>query len=267
MRRILYFLPDILKTRYFILQITKRDLTMQYKKKKLGMFWAFAEPLLFMLVLYVVFGIGLRGGKTMTIPFICYLVSGMSVLNFFTSTLSKGTNVISSNSYLLRKPHFRLSILPVSAILTGITDHLIFFISVIFILAVNSFFPAWSWIQLLYYIFALSVFLLGAIWFTSSVAVLLPDIQSVIGVLTRALFYFSPVIWDYEAIPESLQKWVKLNPLFYIVTGYRDSLFYGVPFWTKPDQTLYFWAWTLVLLIVGTFTFRRLRPHFADLVP
>lgn len=231
------------------------------------MFWAFAEPLLFMLVLYVVFGIGLRGGRAMSIPFICYLVSGISAINFFTSTLTKGTNIISCHSYLLKKPHIRLSILPVSSILTGIVDHLLFFISVILILVVNSIYPAWYWIQILYYIFALSFFLLGTIWFTASIAVLLPDIQSVIIILTRAIFYFSPVIWDYNTIPESLQKWVKLNPLFYIVTGYRDSLFYGVPFWTKPGQTLYFWVWTLVLLVIGTFTFRRLRPHFADLVP
>jgi len=265
-KRILSFFTDLYRNRYLILQLTKRDVTQHYRRSRWGMFWYLAEPLAFMAVLYVVFGIGLRGGRGMDIPFILYLVSGLAVVNFFNQTMTRGSNAVMSHAYLLKKVSFRMSILPVVTILAGIVDHLLFMIAVIAIIFLHGIFPGWAWFQMLYYLFALSMFLLGITWFTASVGVFFPDIQHIAGVIGRMLFYFSPVIWNYDAIPESLQFYVRLNPLFYIVMGYRDSLFYGIPFWSKLNQTLYFWAWTMVMLLAGIFTFRRLRSQFADFV-
>lgn len=266
MKRILSFFVDLYRNRYLILQLTMRDVTQQYRRSRWGMFWSLAEPLSFMVVLYVVFGIGLRGGRGMDIPFILYLVSGLAVVNFFNQTMTKGSNAVMSHAYLLKKVNFRMSILPVVTILAGIVDHLLFMIAVIAIIFLNGIFPGWAWFQVLYYLFALSLFLLGITWFTASVGVFFPDIQKIASVIGRIIFYFSPVIWSYDLIPESLQFYVRLNPLFYIVMGYRDSLFYSIPFWFKPNLTLYFWGCTLVVLLMGIFTFRRLRPQFADFV-
>ncbi len=264
MKRFFSFFTDLWSSRYLIYQLTKRNVTVQYKKTKLGMFWSLAEPLAFMGILYLVFGIGLRGGRNMEIPFIVYLVSGMAVVNFFNQTMSKGAGAVRSHAFLLKKVNVRLSILPVITVLTGIIDHLIFFVAVCAILFLHQIYPNLYWFQLLYYLFAVSMFLLGISWFTSAVGVFFPDLQNIVSVLGRMIFYFSPVMWDYNIIPESLQYWVRLNPLFYIVMGYRESLFYNIPFWHDTFLIIYFWAWTLAMFIIGTFVFRRLRPQFAD---
>lgn len=266
MKKAFKFIKNIIGNRYLIFQMTKRDVTSQYKKSRLGMFWSLAEPLAFMGILYLIFGIGLRSGRTMEMPFICYLVIGIAVVNMFTGVLSKGTSAIRNHSYLLKKTYFRLSILPFITVLTGIFEHLLFFVAVIVILLANAVFPTWYWFQTIYYLFALSFFLLGITLFTSAVGIFMPDLQSIVTVLGRMFFYFTPVFWSFEVIPQSLKSWIKLNPLFYIAMGYRESLFYRIPFWQHPIQTIYFWGCTLFMLIVGIFTFRKLRPQFADYI-
>jgi ABC-type polysaccharide/polyol phosphate export permease len=52
----------------------------------------------------------------------------------------------------------------------------------------------------------------------------------------------------------------------YLVTGYRDSLLYKNWFWERPYLTLYFWGLTLVIFALGSILFRRLKPHFADVI-
>lgn len=265
MKRFLSFFSDLYKSRYLIWQLTKRDVTQKYKRSKLGMFWSLAEPLAFIFVLYIVFGIGLRGGADLEMPFICYLVTGISVINFFNETMNSGTVSIRSHSYLLKKINIRLSILPVSTVLTGVIHHLLFLIAVIVIFLINGITPDLYWLQAFYYMFSISMLLVGVCWFTSAIGVFIPDLQSIITVLTRILFYFTPVFWNIETMPESLQKYLKLNPIYYIVTGYRNSFFYKIPFW-ENNLTLYFWIWVLSFLVIGSFIFRRLRPQFADFI-
>ena len=59
---------------------------------------------------------------------------------------------------------------------------------------------------------------------------------------------------------------MKLNPLYYIAAGYRESLIFNIPFWQHPVQTFYFWSVSIGIFIIGISVFKRLRPHFADVI-
>jgi len=67
-------------------------------------------------------------------------------------------------------------------------------------------------------------------------------------------------------MPEKIQSVLKLNPMFYIVQGYRESFIYFVPFWHHWEMTLYFWGFAGIVFILGGLIFLRLRPHFADVL-
>ena len=67
-------------------------------------------------------------------------------------------------------------------------------------------------------------------------------------------------------MPDNYAFILKLNPLFYIVNGYRESIIYQVGFWEHPMLMLYYWGVTLILLITGVVVFKKLRPHFADVI-
>jgi ABC-type polysaccharide/polyol phosphate export permease len=82
----------------------------------------------------------------------------------------------------------------------------------------------------------------------------------------RVLFFFTPIFWSAESIPAQFRVFFRVNPLYYIVNGYRDSLLYQEPLWKQPMDTLYFWLLVLFFLGLGVFVFKRLRPLFADIV-
>ena len=67
-------------------------------------------------------------------------------------------------------------------------------------------------------------------------------------------------------MPDNYAFVLKLNPLFYIVNGYRESIIYQVGFWEHPMLMLYYWGVTLIFLIAGVVVFKKLRPHFADVI-
>ena len=76
----------------------------------------------------------------------------------------------------------------------------------------------------------------------------------------------TPIMWNFRILPKKYQWIVKLNPMVYITEGYRDVFINRVWFWTKPEQTIYFWLVCLVIFIIGMLIFRKLKPHFADVL-
>lgn len=67
-------------------------------------------------------------------------------------------------------------------------------------------------------------------------------------------------------IPNWLNSLLKLNPLYYIVQGYRDSFMNGLWFFEHPWHTLYFWAFVLMAGLISSKVFKRLRVHFSDVL-
>ena len=76
----------------------------------------------------------------------------------------------------------------------------------------------------------------------------------------------TPIIWSYVIIPDNYQWIVKLNPVFYIIEGYRDSFINKQWFFEQPVLTAYFWCVTLGMLCIGNIVFKKMRPHFADVL-
>lgn len=261
------FWLEIIRNRYLIWQLTKRDFKSQYVDSYLGLFWAFFHPLVFFSVLYMVFTMGFRTAPNNDgMPFIAYLITGMSAWFFFSGLFSSGANVIKAYSFLVRRSGFKLFVLPVVKAISGWFIHL-FFMSVVFIIVyATEVRPHWTLIQLPYYMLATMIFMIGLSWFTSSISVFVPDINKLIPILIQIGFWGTPIFWDINRFPEKFQYILKLNPAFYIVNGYRDSFLYQKWFWEHPALTAYFWALTFSFMFIGALTYKRLKPHFAEVL-
>jgi len=260
------FIRHLIRNRYLIYELTKRDFTAQYVSNMFGLSWAVLDPLFFMLILWFIFGIGLKTGRNMEVPFVAYLITGLAAFNFFAAALPQATNAISQYSFLVKKVRFRLSLLPVVKILSSLAVHLIILAVTMVILVMNGIRPSLFWIQTLYYTAALTLLILGISWATAAARPFFADISRIISIVLRFLLYLTPIFWQLKMFPENYQRVLKLNPLFYIVEGYRNSLLFHKFFWEEPLQTLYFWGVTLFFIILGIAVFRRLKPHFADVV-
>ena len=105
-------------------------------------------------------------------------------------------------------------------------------------------------------------------WITSSIQPYLPDINQLIAVMMQVLMWMTPVLYSEDTFKthQNVLFLLKLNPLYYIVKGYREAVYHSGWFWQHPALTLYFWGVTICLLLVGAVIFRCLRLHFSDVL-
>lgn len=262
------FLSEIYEKRYLIYELVKRDFMSRYMGSVLGLVWAIMQPLLMNAIMWFVFTFGFKAGAgPMGIPFICYLFTGMLAWNFFSESLINSTYVITEYSFLVKKINFRLSILPIVKLLSAGIISMIFLGIVILILIFNGVYPSWWWFQFIYYMGSMMLLSLGLSWITSAMNVFVKDVAYVVSILIQFGFWMTPIFWDVAVLPEKWRIIIKLNPMAYIVNGYRDSFLLHKPFWQGDLFSLgWFWGFTALSLLVGIIVFKRLRPHFADVI-
>ncbi len=249
-----------------IYELAKRDFEAQYKSTYLGIMWGFIHPLSYIVLLLLVFSIGLRSNPGNDIPFVIYLISGMIPWQFFSGTLNSLTKVIKAHSYLVKKGDLSLGILHVAKILSNLVTHVILILACFIVCMLYGFPLGLHSLQIFYYLIAMCLLLLGLGWITSSTGMFIEDVSDIVTVLMQFGFWFTPIIWNISRIPKKYQWIAKLNPVCYITAGYRDSMIYTTPAWVKPRETLYFWGVTVILLLAGVVIFRRLKPHFGEVI-
>ena len=108
--------------------------------------------------------------------------------------------------------------------------------------------------------------LLAVGWLTSATRPFVSDVGNLVGVVVQFGFWLTPVVWHMDSMPAKLQAVLKLVPTYYLASGYRDALFQGPWFWERWQDALVFWAFTGILLVAGQLVFRRLEPHFAEVL-
>ncbi len=266
LKHIRAFTSDVFRYRQLIYELAKRDFQQQYQGSYLGFIWVFLQPLAYVAILYAVFSLGFRTGETEGMPFSLYLIAGMVAWLYLADNIISICGVIKGHAFLVKKVDFRLSILPLVKILGSLPTHLSLLLVVVALAWYQGYAPSIYALQLVYYLFAMCVLLLGVGLLTSSTSIFVKDVSRLVGIAIQFGFWLTPIIWSIQMVPVSYQWAVKLNPAHYILTGYRDSLVNHVPFWAHPMETLWFWATALLLLMSGAWLFQRLRPHFAEVL-
>ncbi len=249
-----------------LFSLTKNDFRQKYLGSYLGIAWAFIQPAITVLIFWFVFQVGFKSQPINDVPFILWLIAGMFPWFFFADSISNATNAVMDNSYLVKKIVFKVSFLPLIKIFSALIVHLFFIIFMYVLFMVYGYSFDMHWLQVFYYLGAMIVLVLGISYITSAVVIFFKDMGQLVAMLLQFGFWMTPIFWAIGMIPERFHFFLKLNPLVYIIEGYRDSMIAGVWFWEKPSMTLYFWVVALLMLALGFSTFRRLKPHFADVL-
>lgn len=261
------FFKHIYSSRGLLITLTKNSFKKQYLGSYLGLAWAFLQPLLFMLVIWFVFSVGFRAGPSANdTPFVLWLMSGMIPWFFLANAITSGSGSIVNNSFLVKKVSFRISILPLVEIGSALIIHLVLVVFLITMFLLYGYIPNLYWLQLPYYMFCAVVLVLGISWLTSAIRVFVKDIGNLITVFVQIGFWATPIFWSLAMVPEKYQWIIKLNPAYYIVNGYRDSFVSHIWFWEHQNTTMYYLITVTFFLALGALVFKRLRPHFGDVL-
>lgn len=268
-RKKIFTLPlELIQNRGLILSLSRNDFKTKYAGSYLGIVWAFIQPVVTILVYWFVFSVGLKAGNVSDYPFVLYLVSGIIPWFFFQDALNGGTNALIEYNYLVKKVVFKISILPIVKIISALFVHLFFVAFALVLCACYGYIPGLHTLQIFYYSVCTFLLSLGLVYATSAIVIFFRDLTQIISIFLQVGVWLTPIMWDLNMLADYpwAMKLFKLNPMYYIVSGYRESMLGNVWFWEHWGWTLYFWVVTVVLFAVGTVIFKRLKPHFADVL-
>ncbi len=264
---VLQLVTDLNNNRSLIWNLAKNDFKTKYAGSYLGIIWAFINPVITILIYWFVFQYGLKAGSPVQdTSYIFWLMSGLIPWFFFQDSLINATNCMLEYSYLVKKVVFKISVLPIIKIFSAIFVHLVFVGFLIIVGIIQGKYPDFMVLQLIYYSLCTFFLVLGLSYTTSSVVLFFKDLSQLIGIFLQIGMWMTPIMWSYSILPDRYQWLAKLNPMYYIVEGYRDTLINKVWFWDRYFQTVYFWVLAIGIFVLGSVIFKKLKPHFSDVL-
>lgn len=259
---------EVYKNRRLVYSLAKNDFKTKYAGSYFGTVWAFIQPIVTICVYWFVFGLALRNGSDKGVPFVLWLIAGLIPWFFFQEGLIGGTNALLEYNYLVKKVVFNIRILPVVKVCSAVFVHCFFVLIVLVIYTLMGYPPSLYALQLVYYSLCIFILILAVTYMTSAAVVFFRDLSQIINIGLQVGVWVTPIMWDFNDLGLNgvLAKILQLNPVFYIVQGYRDSLINKVGIWEHPWLTLYFWAFTITVFVLGTKLFKKLQVHFSDVL-
>lgn len=264
-------LRECKKKHKMILELARADFRKRFVGSYFGAVWMFIQPLVTIAIYAFIFGpYGFKSSPPVpNVSYTLWLIPGIVPWFFFSEIMNMNTGILQEYHYLVKKVVFPIELLPIIKLLSCLLVHCFFLLVLFLFYLFSGKFPQLSWLQVLYYSFATACFGLGLSYFTSAISVFFKDMQQIVGIVLQFGIWMVPIMYDELLFTNKapiLKIFFKLNPFYYIVAGYRDSMITGNFFFERPGLSLYFWAVTLLLLFVGLRFFRSLRPHFSDVL-
>lgn len=245
------------KYRFLIKQLVSRDFKAKYKRSILGVFWSFLNPLLTMIVQYIVFSNLFR----FDIPYYpVYLLSGIIVFNYFSEACGMALTSIIGNATLITKVYVPKYIYPLTRILSSLVNLLISMIPLIIVTMFSGLYPTKAYLLIPFMLVCLAMFCLGLGMLLSAAMVFFRDIQFLWGVLTMIWMYLTPIFYPESILPEQVVWVLKINPLYYFINFLRSCVIDGV----SPEPVVYVQCFliSLCVLAVGAWVFKKSQDKF-----
>ncbi len=253
-----------------IWNLAKNDFATKYSGNYLGIFWAFVQPVITVAIYIFIFQMAFRAGNVMNgYPYTLWLIAGIVPWFFFCEALLGATNAFMEYSYLVKKVVFHIEVLPFVRVVSALFVHLFFVAISLLVFVFSGRIPDWRIIQVVYYMFSMVCLVTVLSYFTASIVPVFRDFYQIVNIILQIGMWITPIMWNFNDMAEGLGKWgiiFKLNPMFYIVQGYRDSFMRGELFWVRIKMTVYFWGLIIILGLVSYRCFKRMKPHFADVL-
>lgn len=250
-----------------IIRISKYEDRAAYQNHYLGLIWQILNPIIQIGIYYLIFGVGLNGGRNVDgTPFFVWLLIGIVTWFFLRGTILSGSTSIVKKIMMVSKMKFPLSILPSIAMASQFMTYVIMMGILVIVLFLFQIPLTLYWVQYGYYLGAMIIFLYAVSLLNATITVLVRDYHQMLQSTIQVLFYLSGVIINIKSshFPTWVKNGVELNPLFYIIDGFRDTFLSKRWFWERGTSTLFFWALVGLLLVVGTQLHMRFRKRFID---
>lgn len=242
-----------------IVVLTLKDLKVRYKNSVLGYLWSLLHPLTFAVIFYFVFKIVV---KFPVENYVAFLLSGLFPWQWIANSLIASTTVLLSNASLVKKVKCPSQVFPLSVVFQdGI--HFLLSVPVIFII-LSIYSISISFLQFVYVIillFVQTLLIYGFALLFSSVNLFFRDLERLVSLSLTLIFYFTPIIYTAEMIPDSLRRYFIFNPFYSLIECWHDVFLRS-----QLSLDLFFISimYALLVFIFGFLVFKKLSYKFAE---
>lgn len=273
MKSAIVVVREQIKYFYLIRRLSWYELKGKNKSNYLGIAWEVLNPCIQILIFWFVFGtINKRADVEimpgLDVPFIGWLLGGFIIWTFFYQATIQGSKSIYTRLGMLSKMNFPMSVIPSIVLFSEFYVHLIMLVITIILLQFMGFYVNIYYLQIIYILFATIILTFSIALITSTLSTIIRDIHMFLNATIRMLLYLTPVLWPISSMFKDkliLLQVLKLNPLYYLIEGYRSAFFgtewYFIEHWR---YTLYFWALAVILFILGSTLHVKFRRNFID---
>jgi ABC-2 type transport system permease protein len=248
--------------------LARTEFVLKYKGSVFGYLWSLVSPLLLFGVLYVAFTKVFRVGGD--IPhYAVLLLLNLTLFDFFADTTSRAMTAMVARESVVRKMEFPRLALPLSIVLASTFTLVLNLIVVVGFALATGVHPIWTWLLFPVLLLYLYGFTVGCSLLLSPAFIRFRDTAQIWIVITRAMFYASPVLFPIEFFPAGAKIALAVNPLAPLFAESRIwFLDPGAPTFGEVMGSsaylifpLFFYA---LVVVVGTWLFQHDAPHVAE---
>lgn len=265
---------ELFQNRKLIWKLAKNDFKTRYAGSYMGALWALLQPVVTVALYYFVFDVIFQNRSQLLAsgieaPYVLWLTAGLVPWFYFSEAIIQGTMALLEYRYLVQKVVFKISILPIIKIIAATFIHIFFTVVMLILYFVYGQKPDIYLIQLPYYSLCMFIFVLALSYATCSIVIFFRDLTQIINILLQVGMWATPILWDLGFLSGANAKFqiiFKINPIYYVVNGFRSAMFEKTWFWQDFYSTMYFWIVTGAFFGIGALIFKRLKVHFADVL-
>ena len=245
------------KYHFLINQLVGRDFKTKYKRSMLGVFWSFLNPLLTMVVQYMVFSTVFKSNIS---NFPAYLLIGIVSFNFFSEACGMALTSILGNASLIKKVYMPKYIYPLTRVISSVVNLLISLIPMVLVCVITGIRFHKSAILALFFLGCVVIFTLGLGLLLSSAMVFFRDTQFLWGVMAMIWMYVTPIFYPENILPDNLKFIHQINPLYHFIQAERMCILDGL----SPEPIVYAQCMlmALAMLMVGAIIFHKSQDKF-----
>ena len=257
----------LIKRWNLIISLALNDFKSKYASSQLGILWAFFKPVVQACVYVFVFTVIARAAPANNkYPYAFWLLPGIIAWFYFSDGIMSGANALLEYSYLVKKVKFDISILPTVKVVSSGIVHCFFVLFVLFLYILWGLPLCWSMVQIPYYMLCTFSIVVALSKINCALVPFFRDYLQLLEIILLVLMWACPVMWDVSMLPEKIVSIFKLNPMYYVIDGYRQAYMGGRWFFNDLWMTAYYWGFVLLLWYLGNRLFSRLQVHFADII-
>jgi len=254
--------------RRLIARLTRRQIEERYRGSILGFSWILLTPLLLLCVYTFVFSVVLQakwGGQAdSSSGFALYLFSGLIVYNIFAESMNEAPDLMGANKIYIKQMLFPVEILPWVTLASALFRFAASFLLLAVFFCLMRGLPPLTVLALPLVLVPVLLLTVGGVWIFSSLGVFLRDLSQVVGLITTALLFLSPIFYSPENVPHNLRSVYDLNPFAVLLEAHRQLLFEGhMP---APNDFLALCGFSWLVAWLGYGWFMKTKEGFADVL-